>query len=96
MLVVCQVIEFHNRYKCQYLAEYQDPARVGDEQEVSFVAYAQSVGQGAILKQWATLEAVPTNACLVLPWLLWQVGHRLVGPAKQDGCPAVETGGEVE
>ena len=54
------------------------------------------MGQRAVAIQWAKLEAVPTHACLVLPWLAWQVGHRLVGPAKQDRCPAVESWGEVE
>ena len=82
--------------KCQYLAEHQDPAHVGDECEISVVADPQLVGEGAAACQWAKLETVPTYACLVLPLLPWQVGHRLVGSAKQDGCPAVETGWEVE
>ena len=78
------------------LAQNQDQSHTGDEKQVSFIAQAQFAGNGAVIIPRAKLEAVPTHACLALPWLAWQTGHRLVGPAKQDGCSAVETGGEVE
>ena len=49
--------------KCQYLAEHQDPAHVGDECGVSLVAQPQPVGERAVAIQWAKVEAVPTHAC---------------------------------
>ena len=94
-LVVRQCVEPIDGEKCQHLAQHQDPAHVGDEGKIT-VAETQPVGQGAVASQWAKLEAVPTHACLVSSWLAWQVSHRLVGSAEHDGCPAVETGGEVE
>ena len=35
------------------------------------------MGQGAVSRQWANLEAVPAHACLIFPWLAWQAGNRL-------------------
>ena len=98
-IIVCQRAETVCGYNRQKLAEHQDPAQVGDESCVSVVAESQPVVQGAGSTKRAKLEAVPAHACLGGKETVanpQQVGHRLIGPTKQDGCPAVETGGEVE
>ena len=82
-----QILHIQTKY-CQI-----EEAHDGDEGKITLVAQTQPVGQGAVASQSAKLEAVPTHACLV-SWLHWKVGYRLVGSTKQDGCPAVETGGK--